>query len=176
MKLVAVVIGHKKNSPGAQNLSSGKTEFSFNEELSLEIEKRAKQVKIQRVYRRTYDSLPKDLNELEPDFIVSLHCNAFDTKASGTEVLYYHKSVKGKIAAQILNDHLVSALGLSDRGTKAKTSEDRGGYLLKSTNATCLIAEPFFIDNNNDFDRAMSKYDELVDAYVKGIEAIAKNI
>ncbi|MBD1389396.1 N-acetylmuramoyl-L-alanine amidase [Neiella sp. HB171785] len=176
MKTVALVIGHKKTSPGAVNATSGLTEFVFNEKLSLDIEGQIHGVNLQRVYRRTYTSLPNDLNELNPALIVSLHCNAFNTEVSGTEVLYYHKSTKGKLAARLLNDHLVGALGLHNRGARPKTSEDRGGYLLKNTNAPCVIAEPFFIDNDNDLAIAQEKYAELVLAYVEAIVSIVKEI
>ena len=173
----ALVIGHKKNSAGAYNNLYNMHEFDFNEHLAMDIEKGIKNYKnidIFRVYRRTYSSLPNDINELSPDFIISLHCNAFNKSASGTEVLYYHKSKKGKQFATILNNHLVDKLKLPDRGIRAKSSEDRGGYLLKSTNAPCLIAEPFFIDNDNDYKIAgIDKYTKLVDAYCHAIEEIS---
>lgn len=132
MKKCALVIGHKKSSPGASNKSSGLTEFVFNDKLAIDIEEEISGVEVQRVYRRTYNSLPGDINELNPDFIVSLHCNAFDGSVSGTEVLYYHRSTKGKFIAGILNEQLVEALGLKNRGLKPKTAEDRGGYLLRT--------------------------------------------
>ena len=175
MNKCALVIGHKKSSPGASNNSSGLTEFVFNDKLALDIEEEISGVQVQRVYRRTYNSLPGDINELNPDFIVSLHCNAFDGSASGTEVLYYHRSTKGKLIAGILNEQLVQALDLKNRGLKPKTAEDRGGYLLKNTIAPCVIAEPFFIDNNEDLKTAIDKRDLLVKAYANGIEAIAQS-
>ncbi|OLQ73296.1 hypothetical protein BIT28_21425 [Photobacterium proteolyticum] len=176
MKKCALVIGHKKQSPGALNKSSGTTEFAFNEQLALDIEERVSGVNVQRIYRRTYRTLPTDINELNPDFIISLHCNAFNESVSGTEVLYYHRSKKGKRIASILNDHLVDALELNDRGVKPKTSEDRGGYLLKHTTAPCLIAEPFFIDNNKDFQVVNDKREGLITAYVNAIQSISKSL
>jgi N-acetylmuramoyl-L-alanine amidase len=174
MKTCAIVIGHKSSSPGASHENSGLTEFTFNEQLAIDIEKRVEDVKIQRVYRRTYNTLPGDINELAPDIIVSLHCNAFNKKASGTEVLYYHRSKKGKILAEILQTKLVAALTLPDRGIKSRTVEDRGGYLLKNTNAPCLIAEPFFIDNNNDLKVMTEHREALVDAYASAIGEMVK--
>lgn len=176
MKTCALVIGHKKSSPGAVNRAAGLTEFHYNDLLSMDIESAVKGVEVQRVYRRTYDSLPADINELDPDFIVSLHCNAFNEKASGTEVLYYHRSQNGKKMADILNTNLVNALGLRDRGIKPKTAEDRGGYLLKTTNAPCVIAEPFFMDNDDDLKAATDHRDALVQAYANAIEAIAEAV
>lgn len=176
MKKCALVIGHKRSSYGASNRSSDLTEFAFNDALSIEIESEVSGVEVQRVYRRTYSSLPGDINLLNPDFIVSLHCNAFNRSASGTEVLHYHRSTKGKLAAEILQDHLVDALGLPNRGIKPRTSEDRGAYLLRYANAPCVIAEPFFIDNDSDLQIATDKRRKLIKAYSKSIAAIANAI
>jgi N-acetylmuramoyl-L-alanine amidase len=176
MKKCALVIGHKKTSPGASNKESGLTEFQFNDELAIDIEKEVNEVEVQRVYRRTYNTLPNDINELSPDFIISLHCNAFNETASGTEVLFYHRSKKGKLLAEILNKQLVEALGLKNRGEKPKSGEDRGGYLLKSTIAPCVIAEPFFIDNNSDLKTAQDNRIALITAYANSIREIANEL
>ena len=175
-KICALVIGHKKTSPGAVNLKTGLNEFDFNDALALRIEGTPNLTEVRRVYRRTYKALPDDINQLKPDFIVSLHCNAFNRKVSGTEVLYYHKSQEGKNIAEILLHALVGHLKLPDRGVKAKTSEDRGGYLLKYTNAPCVIAESFFIDNDDDLATAQDDPEGLAGAYAKAIDEIATRI
>ena len=173
-KLCALVIGHKKSSPGAINVNSNLTEFDFNDDLALRIEKKIRNAEVQRIYRRTYKELPDDINALEPDFVISLHCNAFNGRASGTEALYYHKSEKGKKMAEILLNHLVEHLKLPDRGIKPKTSEDRGGYLLRYTNAPCVIAEPFFIDNDQDLSRAKENLEGLAAVYASSIDEMAQ--
>ncbi len=173
-KLCALVIGHKKTSPGAVNPRTGLSEFVFNDDLSRRIEEKVQNVEVQRVYRRTYEELPKDINALNPTFVVSLHCNAFNGKASGTEVLYYHRSQKGRTIAEVLLRHLVNHLGLPNRGLKPRTAEDRGGYLLRYTKAPCIIAEPFFIDNDQDLARAQEDLDGLALAYAKAIEEMAQ--
>lgn len=172
----ALVVGHKKSSPGAGNVGSGLTEFDFNDQLARMIDSGNGNTIIQRIYRRTYKSLPDDINACEPDFIISLHCNAYNTEASGTEVLYYHKSRDGEACAGILQRTLVGYLNLRDRGPKPKKAEDRGGYLLKYTNATCLISEPFFIDNDSDLARASQDLDGLAGAYIDAIDKIAAYI
>jgi len=180
MKKCALVIGHKKSSPGAINSTSGVSEFVYNDSLSIDIENEVSSVssgvQIQRIYRRTLKMLPNDINEYSPDFIISLHCNAFDGLVSGTEVLYYHRSSMAKNIAKILNKHLTEALGLKNRGLKPKNSENRGGYLLKYTIAPCIIAEPFFIDNDEDFKIATEKRELLIKAYANGIKAVANFI
>ncbi|MDL1987180.1 MAG: N-acetylmuramoyl-L-alanine amidase [Deltaproteobacteria bacterium] len=173
-KLCALVIGHKKSSPGAVNERAGLSEFHFNEDLAIRIEKKVQKTQIQRVYRRTWEELPADINVLKPHFVLSLHCNAYNSRASGTEVLYYHSSDAGRTIAEILQRCLVDFLSLPDRGIKPKTSEDRGGYLLRYTNAPCVIAEPFFIDNDHDFARAQKDLDGLAAAYTNAIDEISQ--
>lgn len=175
-KLCALVIGHKKSSPGAVNESQNLTEFEFNDFLSFHIEKKVVNTDIQRVYRRTYKELPDDINAINPEFIVSLHCNAFNQKASGTEVLYYYKSENGKKIAEVLQKHLLEFLKLPDRGIKPRTSEDRGGYLLKYTNVPCVIAEPFFIDNDDDLAKAQNDLEGFAQIYANAIDEISQII
>ena len=175
-RLCALVIGHKKYSSGAVNEKHGITEFDFNESLAMQIEKVGTDTQVQRIYRRTYKLLPEDINLLDPDFIVSLHCNAYNKRVSGTEVLFYHKSDMGKNVAEILQTNLVEHLGLSNRGIKPKTTEDRGGYLLRYTDAPCVIAEPFFIDNNRDFELVQADLDVLSETYAASIDEIAQII
>ena len=172
-KLCALVIGHKKTSPGAKNARTNLTEFDFNEDLALRIEKKVQKAEIQRIYRRTWKELPNDINALEPDFIVSLHCNAFNTRASGTEVLYYYKSENGMKMADVLLGWLVKQLKLSNRGIKPKTAEDRGGLLLRYTKAPCIISEPFFIDNNTDLAKVQEDIEGLAAAYANAIDEIS---
>jgi N-acetylmuramoyl-L-alanine amidase len=175
-KIVALVIGHKKSSPGAVNQRTGLNEFNFNDDLAITIEKKVLQTAIQRVYRRTYKELPGDINALNPDFVLSLHCNAYNGRASGTEVLYYHQSEIGKRIAEILQKHLVEFLGLRDRGIKEKTSEDRGGFLLRYTRSPCVIAEPFFIDNDDDLAAAQNDIDSFANIYAIAIDKISSEV
>lgn len=156
---VAVVIGHSETSRGASNASYGVSEFEFNRKLAHDIENNFAEYNlidgIVVVYREHgYGKLPHEINEIGVDLIVSLHCNAFDTEANGCEMLYYHKSEKSKEIARIFQNKLVQNLDNKDRGIKPKTSEDRGGYLLKNTVAPCIICEPFFIDNDEELLRA----------------------
>ena len=176
MKKCALVIGHSDSSQGASNLNSSITEYFFNNSMANDIAQMVRGVEVVIVFRDSYNQLPNKINKLNPDFIISLHCNAYNAIATGTEVLYYHSSKNGKNLANELQRNLMSALGLYDRGIKSKHSEDRGGYLLKYTNAPCVIAEPFFIDNDKDLEIANSKIYELIKSYTKTIEIFAENL
>lgn len=174
--LCALVVGHKQSSAGAVNHDSGTTEFAFNDDLARIIEGKARDVAIQRVYRRTYRSLPDDLNELAPDFIISLHCNAHNRRIAGSEVLYYHRSEQGRQMAEILSVRLADALNNRNRGIKPRSAEERGGYLLRYSDAPCVIAEPFFIDNNDEYANARRRRRYLVDAYLDAIDEIGRRL
>lgn len=171
---VAIVVGHRKGSPGAINKITGISEFSFNSDLAEFIKASIAFCQTVVVYRESYQGLPGKINELQPDFIIAFHCNAYEPppgkpRASGTETLYHHSSSKSKKLATILQNKLVACLGLPDRGIKARGVEDRGGYLLKNTNAPCVIPEPFFIDNDEDLTIAQCHKDELALACIESI-------
>jgi N-acetylmuramoyl-L-alanine amidase len=166
---VALDIGHSLKLQGASGSYKDEiiTEFIYNEEIAKTI-KRKLVSNIDLVYRTTYSALPYDINKLNPDFIISLHCNAFNTKVSGTEVLYWHTSTNGKRLASILQKYLLE-LGFNDRGIKPATASTRGGALLEKTKAPCVICEPFFIDNPRDLQIMMENKEKLADLYIKGM-------
>jgi N-acetylmuramoyl-L-alanine amidase len=97
----------------------------------------------------SFGELVPMINKLKPDVIVSLHFNCFNGVATGTEVLYYQKSKKSKLLAEITDKKVVGVLGLADRGAKGLLS-GRGVGLLKGTDAPCVIVEGFFGDNARD--------------------------
>ncbi len=166
---IALVVGHKETSKGAYNSVHDVSEFDFNKQLAKDIVNETSE-DVEIIYRSTYRSLPIEINTTYPSFVISLHCNAFNTKVSGTEVLYYHSSIRGKKLATIFQEKFKTALDLPDRGVKSKSAEDRGGYLLRYTKAPCIICEPFFIDNVDDLTKARGNYIGLVNAYARAIE------
>lgn len=175
--ICALVIGHSKTDGGAVSASSQINEYRFNDALAVDI---AAQVapELCRVIvmhrEHGYSKLPGEVNAVNPNFVIELHANAANGEATGTEVLYWHRSVHGRMYAGILQARLVAALGLKDRQVKPTGPDGRGALLLKNTNAPCLIAEPFFIDNDDDLHVALTKRAALVRAYARSIEEIAR--
>ena len=162
---IALVIGHRKGSQGAYNAKHDLTEWMFNREVATRVQAEVPECVI--IHRHTYSVLPAQINVWDPKVVVSLHCNAYNTKAHGTETLYYDGSAKGQRLALIFQRHVVDALGLTDRGVKPKTSDDRGGYMLAETKAPAIICEPFFIDNNAELEAVLrDNKDALVNAYI----------
>lgn len=177
---VALVIGHRFDSPGACNDNYEVCEYQFNKNLTClvenDLEEKTSMITADRTFRKTtYSMLPSEINKMEVDLIVSFHCNAFNSEVSGTETLYYHTSTKGKQCAEEFQKNMVEALGLPDRGVKGVTVEDAGGYLLGNTEAVCILLEPFFIDNDEDYEVAKGNKKGLVEAITNSIKN-CKNI
>mgnify|MGYP001615179475 CR=1 len=170
--LCVINIGHSRKDPGCSNKNYNVTEFEFCNELALDIEDSLVKSNIDYllVYQDTYSGLPTRINGYNPSLVISLHANAFDTKARGCETLYHLESGESLILADILQKNLNGALHNPNRGVKAKTSDDRGGKLLRDVKAPIVICEPFFLDNDYDYENALDHYDELVESYVRAIK------
>jgi N-acetylmuramoyl-L-alanine amidase len=171
-QLCALVIGHQKTSPGQK--IKNVTEFSFNEDLARRIEKKVKNTAIQRVYFHRSGKIAKVIDDLKPGFVVDLRCSVNNKTASGTEVLYYRRSDKGRQMAEILQNNLVALLGLPNRGIQPKTVLDREGSQLRAARVPYVIARPFFIDNIVDLATALEDMDGLATAYAQSIDKIAQ--
>lgn len=77
---------------------------------------------------------------------LSHHLNAFNGKATGTEVWYYAGDEIMRKVAEKLSATIAKTLGIVDRGAKATTSL----YVVANTNPYCLLIEWYFVDNPND--------------------------
>ncbi len=179
--MCALVVGHRPGAKGAFSRDKSVSEFDFNLALANEIEQQVQRAKVEIVLRdnspRGYSRLPGKINQLKPHFIVSLHCNAVgNRRVSGTETLYYTSSKKSHKLAKTVQRHLVAALGLNNRHTKPRTETQRGGTLLKHTVAPCVIAEPFFISNDDDLATAAGRRKAFVAAYATAIDETAASL
>lgn len=176
---LALVIGHTPDAPGACNRTHGICEYQFNAPLARSITTVLHgKVDVDLVYRdrpNDYRGLPGKINALHPNAIVSLHANGGPPTATGSEALYWHTSDNGRRLAAHLLQQFVLALDLRDRGVKPRGSMmDRGGHLLRHTKAPCVIAEPFFISNDFDLERALTRMSALTHAYADGIASYVK--
>ena len=172
--LCVLNIGHSTKDPGCVNSHYNVTEFEFNTELARDIESDFKNdnCDLLLVWQENYSTLPEKINGFDPDFVISLHCNAANTQARGCEVFYHRESLESIPLADIAQNNLNSALRNPNRGVKYKDSEDRGGKLLLKVKAPIILCEPFFLDNNQDYENALDNYDFLIQAYVKTINQI----
>ena len=175
---VALIVGHSEKSQGAVNKKSGVTEFEINSRLANQVYLKLAVLGIDcEVVWRTgsYSELPSQVNKTNADIAISMHCNAFNTKASGCEVLYWNTSKKGRELASDLQYRLVDVLGNEDRGIKPKYDGDRGAKILKETSMPCALMEPVFIDNDDDFALLDSNIRFVSMAVVEAIDNYSMN-
>lgn len=98
-------------------------------------------------------------NNANADIFVSLHFNAFNGSAHGTEV--YAISGKGKaIARRVVNN--ISNLGYFNRGVK-----HRGFYILRYTSMPAILIEGCFVDSQRDIN--LFDGDKMAQAIVTGL-------
>ena len=102
-------------------------------------------------------------NNWGADIFVSLHCNAFNTVARGTETLY--KSFNGQRLANDIQSQIIRSIDTVDRGVKKRDDL----WVLNGTNATAVLVEMAFIDNEDDHSLLMNDLDTIVRAIARGI-------
>ncbi|MGU9538694.1 N-acetylmuramoyl-L-alanine amidase [Clostridium tepidum] len=125
-------------------------------------------------YKDTCSSLQDSLsyrvntaNNNNVDLYVSIHFNAFNSSAYGTEVLTYGgKSFEE--ASRVLNN--IVSLGYANRGIK----DGSNLYVIRNTKSKAMLIECCFCDNSGD----MSKFnaDKMADAIVKGLVGKITNV
>lgn len=103
----------------------------------------------------------------ETEIFVSIHCNAFSNpNAHGMETYHYAGSYRGQRLAQLLNEELEAAGGLTNRGVKSANF-----YVIKYSKVPASLVELGFITNYRE--EALLGSDEYQD---KLALAIAKAI
>lgn len=79
----------------------------------------------------------------DAEVFVSIHCNAFSNPAAnGTETYYYPGSLQGRRLATLLDEELIKAGGLFDRGVK-----DANFYVMRHSAIPASLVELAFITN-----------------------------
>ena len=120
-------------------------------------------------YDSDYDdrtvSVCEDANNWGADIFVSIHCNACNGSARGTEVECYDSNSSGGKLAQCIQNQIVNALGTFDRGVK----EMPGLIVLKHTDMPAVLVETAFIDNGADATLLVDKEDEFARAIARGV-------
>lgn len=108
-------------------------------------------------------------NRADADVFISIHCNACNSVAQGTEVWHYYSSEEGEKLAQCIQNQIVDALGTVDRGIKAAKPGVNGLYVLSNTDAVAVLVELAFIDHAGDAELLRSQQDEFARAIARGV-------
>ncbi len=160
-RMIVVDPGHGGSDPGAIG-PSGICEKDVALEVAKKVQRLLENAGAHVVMTRTtdrdvYASYASDRQELQArvdvanstpgaEVFLSIHCNAFSNPdANGTESYSYYGSLEGKRLATVLQEELVSAGGLRNRGTK-----EANFYVLKYSNIPASLVELAFISNERE--------------------------
>lgn len=105
-------------------------------------------------------NIVKKCNAHSVDLDVSIHFNAFNKKAFGTETYQYNNATSA-VATRICSN--IAKLGYKNRGVLIKTEL----YVLRNTNSKAILIECCFCDNADD--AAKYNVDTMAKAIVEGI-------
>ena len=108
-------------------------------------------------------------NRADADVFISIHCNACNGMAQGTEVWHFYGSDAGETLARCIQNQIVDALGTVDRGTQGAKPGVNGLYVLSNTDAVAVRVELAFIDHASDAELLCSRQDEFARAIARGI-------
>ena len=108
-------------------------------------------------------------NRVGADVFISIHCNACNGVAQGTEVWHYYGSGEGEKLAQCIQNQIVDALETVDRGTKGAKPGVNGLYVLSNTDAVAVLVELAFIDSESDAALLRGRKDDFARAIARGV-------
>lgn len=104
-------------------------------------------------------------NDWPADFFISIHCNAANGNARGTETLIHGDEQASRALAQCIQDQIVDSLDTVDRGLKVRPDL----IVLNSTDMPAVLVELAFIDNNLDAELLANNRDDFARAIARGV-------
>lgn len=105
-----------------------------------------------------------EANQWEADYFVSLHFNAFNTRATGTETLV-SGTAPSLILGHFIQTNVKAILALPDRGLKERPTL----FVLRNTIMPAVLVEVCFLDNDYDMRRYLAQKEKVARAIATGI-------
>lgn len=110
-------------------------------------------------------NVTQNANDCGADIFISLHCNAFNQQAQGTECLIFAKGSYAEDLADAIQAQIVNSLDTVDRGIKERPDL----AVLKHTAMPAVLVEMAFIDNAEDCRKLIYQQDEFARAIARGV-------
>jgi cell wall hydrolase/autolysin len=104
-------------------------------------------------------------NDWNSDLFVSIHCNAANTTAKGTETLVYNLGGQSEKLANCIQTQIIDSLNTVDRGLKVRPELT----VLKRTDMPAVLVELAFIDNDEDANLLIERQEDFSKAIARGI-------
>lgn len=176
---IAIVIGHNKDQPGAVRVTDRVSEYVWNSRLADLIVAQAPTRYV--VVRRTKGAgeISRAYSAVDASGVVAsveLHFNAASSPAAtGTETLS-SGSTRSLRLANLMQEEMVAALGLKDRGVKVPGDKDRGYGSLHAGRPPAVLIEPYFGSSAYDCLRADQQFAALGAAIHRACMAYLKEV
>ena len=158
----AIIVGHNAKEKGYYSHFLQAHEFDFYGTMEDELREIATLYyhnPIISSYMLRMQDTARRINQHDYDLVLSLHFNSFNSKANGSEGLYFHTNERGRNYANIFSSMMNEEMGYRTREPKPLSEPRQRGYFeVQTPRATTLILEPFFGDNEQDcarFDKKM---------------------
>lgn len=107
----------------------------------------------------------EEANNWGADIFISIHCNAANGNARGTEQEIYSFGGDSELLANCIQNQIVDSLNTVDRGVK----EYPGLIVLKHTTMPAVLIETAFIDNMEDAYLLDNETDEFARAIARAV-------
>lgn len=155
--------GHGMHTAGKRS-PNDEREWSFNNEVALGFAKEMKKYKNISLFRTDDPTGKRDIplhertnkaNNANADVYISFHHNAYKTQWgdwTGVETYYYTTSTKGKALSKGVQQAIVKAYGLADRGIKTNNL-----HITRETNMPAILVEGGFMDSTIDIKKLRDK-------------------
>ena len=159
--------GHDRQlDPGAVNRRLNLRECDAAYELALGVQQYLERNGIAVVFGQDDDlyRICDQANQAECDLFVSIHFNAYNGRASGTETLI-SGSTGSLMLGHCIQTNLKAVLNLPNRGLK----ERPGLFVLRNTIMPAVLVEVCFVDNDFDWRRYDAHRDEAARVIATGI-------
>lgn len=114
---------------------------------------------------RQGSTVTETANDWGADVFVSIHCNAANGEARGTETECYSRMSNGGNLAQCIQAQLASSIDTTDRGVNERPDL----LVLKYTDMPAALVETAFIDNDDDMMLLVNHWDDIARAIARGI-------
>lgn len=155
---LVLAVGHsRENDHGAVGYDNETYEWHYNSKLAYLIaDYLPRHIKTTIInhyegdtYTESMEWLTDAVDPLNADLVCELHFNSYnEPSVNGYEMLYWYNSKKGQKAANTLIESMRQDFpDRTCRGSKAITHGERGAGFLSGPKAPCVILEPFFGSN-----------------------------
>ena len=166
---ILLICGHGAGDPGA--IGNGHQESDLVREAAPKLKtilSNYAEVTLFDPTKDMYEYLKSNsFNFKEFDYVLELHFNAYNKKATGTEIIVHNLEKGISVEETIVNN--IAELGFVNRGVKRRTDLRNMNICKKNQGVSYALLEICFIDNVEDMTLYQTKKNDIIEAIANGI-------